>query len=46
MGIDDFSEERAENIRELNEAGIPVFAWIRAPKAQSFTFIDLTSMIV
>jgi len=47
MGIDDFSEERAENIRLLNEAGIPVYAWIRAPKAQSFTFrIDNASTLL
>ncbi|MEM8888737.1 MAG: hypothetical protein AAGD28_12200, partial [Bacteroidota bacterium] len=47
MGIDDFSEERAANIRLLNEVGIPVYAWIRAPKAQSFTFrIDNASTLL
>jgi hypothetical protein len=38
LGILDFSPERAEVVRRLNEAGIPVIAWLLLPKEQGYWF--------
>lgn len=32
----DFSPERAEVVRHLNQAGIPVVAWVELPKEEGF----------
>ncbi len=36
VAISDLSEERAKTVRQLNEAGIPVIAWIVLPKEQGY----------
>ncbi len=38
MGMLDLSPERAEVVRTLNEAGIPVVAWLLLPKEQGYWF--------
>lgn len=47
IGVNDFTQERAESIKELNEAGIPVYAWLKAHDNQGHTFrIDNASFIL
>jgi hypothetical protein len=38
MGILDFSDERAEVVRRLNEAGIPLVAWLLLPREDGYYF--------
>lgn len=38
LGILDHSPERAEVVRRLNEAGIPVTAWLLLPREQGYWF--------
>ena len=38
LGILDFSTERAEVVRRLNEAGIPVTAWLLLPEEEGYWF--------
>jgi hypothetical protein len=38
LGILDTSPERAEVVRRLNDAGIPVIAWLLLPKEQGYWF--------
>ena len=38
LGILDFSPERAEVARRLNQAGIPLTAWLLLPKEQGYWF--------
>jgi hypothetical protein len=38
LGILDLSQERAEVVRRLNEAGVPVTAWLLLPKDQGYWF--------
>jgi len=38
LGILDFSEERAELIKRLNTAGLPVIAWLLLPEADGYWF--------
>ncbi len=38
LGVLDFSNERAAVVRRLNEAGIPVVAWLLLPKDQGYWF--------
>jgi len=38
LGILDFSEERAELVKRLNKAGIPVIAWLLLPEADGYWF--------
>ena len=38
VAISDFSPERAELVRRLNQARIPVIAWLMLPKEQGFYF--------
>ncbi|MFN2285432.1 MAG: hypothetical protein ACK2UQ_13500, partial [Anaerolineae bacterium] len=38
LGLRDLSEERAEIVRRLNDAGIPVVAWLLLPEAQGYWF--------
>ena len=38
LSIQDFSAERAETVRRLNEAGIPVTAWLLLPKELGYYF--------
>src|SRR5512142_1814849 len=38
LGIIDLSPERAEVVRRLNEAGVPVTAWLLLPKDQGYWF--------
>jgi hypothetical protein len=38
MGLRDFSAERAEVVRRLNERGIPVHAWLLLPQEQGYWF--------
>jgi hypothetical protein len=38
LGILDLSDERAEVVRRLNRAGIPVTAWLLLPKEQGYWF--------
>jgi len=38
LGILDLSEQRAEVVRRLNQAGIPVTAWLLLPKEQGYRF--------
>ncbi len=38
MGMLDLSPERAAVLRELNEAGVPVVAWLLLPKEQGYWF--------
>jgi hypothetical protein len=36
LGILDFSPERAEVVQRLNQAGVPVIAWLLMPRAQGY----------
>lgn len=36
LGIPDLSRERAEAVRQLNRAGVPVIAWLLLPKNQGY----------
>jgi hypothetical protein len=38
LGILDFSPERAEVVSRLNQAGVPVVAWLLLPKDQGYWF--------
>src|SRR5512133_1979337 len=38
LGILDLSDLRAEVVKQLNEAGIPVIAWLLLPKDQGYWF--------
>ncbi len=38
LGIRDFSDERAEVVRQMNRAGIPVTAWLLLPEEQGYWF--------
>jgi len=38
LGLRDLSPERAEIVRRLNAAGIPVVAWLLLPEAQGYWF--------
>jgi len=38
LGLPDLSPERAAVVRQLNEAGIPVTAWLLLPKDQGYWF--------
>jgi hypothetical protein len=38
LGILDLSEERADVVRRLNKAGVPVIAWLLLPKEQGYWF--------
>jgi len=38
LGILDLSRERAQVVRRLNQAGIPVIAWLLLPKEQGYWF--------
>jgi len=38
LGIRDLSAVRAEVVRRLNDAGIPVTAWLLLPKEQGYYF--------
>src|SRR5512142_3225037 len=38
LGILDLSKERAAVVRRLNEAGVPVTAWLLLPKDQGYWF--------
>ncbi|RPI78352.1 MAG: hypothetical protein EHM41_25245, partial [Chloroflexi bacterium] len=38
LGILDLSQERAEVVKRLNEAGVPVIAWLLLPKEQGHWF--------
>lgn len=38
LGILDLSPERAEVVRRLNRAGVPVIAWLLLPKEQGYWF--------
>jgi hypothetical protein len=38
MGILDLSNERAEVVRRLNEAGIPLVAWLLLPREEGYYF--------
>ncbi len=38
IGLHDFSPERAMTIRKLNEAGIPVVAWLLLPERDGYWF--------
>ena len=38
LGILDFSEERAELVKRLNTAGVPVIAWLLLPEADGYWF--------
>ncbi len=38
LGILDFSPQRAEAVRRLNQAGIPVIAWLLLPRDQGYWF--------
>jgi len=47
IGISEFTEQRAQSIRELNSLGIPVYAWLKASGAQGETFrVDNASSIL
>lgn len=47
LGIMDFSPERAEVVQRLNQAGIPVIAWLLLPKEQGYWFnLDNVSQAV
>jgi hypothetical protein len=38
LGILDFSKERAELVKRLNKAGIPVIAWLLLPESDGYWF--------
>jgi hypothetical protein len=38
LGLLDLSPERAKSVRRLNQAGIPVIAWLLLPKSQGYWF--------
>jgi hypothetical protein len=38
LGILDFSDERAELVKRLNTAGVPVIAWLLLPEADGYWF--------
>ena len=38
LGILDLSAERAQAVRKLNQAGVPVVAWLLLPKEQGYWF--------
>jgi len=38
MGILDLTDERAQVIRDLNKAGVPVFAWLLLPEEKGYWF--------
>ena len=38
LGILDLSEERAELVKRLNKAGVPVIAWLLLPEADGYWF--------
>ncbi len=38
LGIMDLSDERAEIVKRLNEAGVPVIAWLLLPKEEGYWF--------
>ena len=38
LGILDLSEERAKVVQKLNQAGIPVIAWLLLPEAEGYWF--------
>lgn len=38
LGIPDLTAERAEVVRRLNRAGVPVIAWLLLPKSQGYWF--------
>ena len=47
IGISDFTEVHAQNIRQLNDAGIPVYAWLKANDTQGHTFrVDNASSLL
>ncbi|MEM6800965.1 MAG: hypothetical protein AAF696_06145 [Bacteroidota bacterium] len=47
IGIVEMNEARAKSIQTLNEAGIPVFAWIKALEVQGSTFrVDNASSLL
>jgi len=38
LGIMDLSQERAQVVRRLNEAGVPLIAWLLLPREQGYWF--------
>ena len=38
LAIIDFSEERAAVVKRLNEAGVPVIAWLLLPEEEGYWF--------
>ena len=38
LGLLDFCEQRAQFVQKLNQAGIPVIAWLLLPKSQGYWF--------
>lgn len=47
MGVRDFSEERAEVVRKLTRAGVPVTAWLLLPQDQGYwTSLDTVAATV
>ena len=38
LGILDFSKERAQLVKRLNKAGLPVIAWLLLPEEQGYWF--------
>ncbi len=38
LGVLDFSEERAQIVKKLNQAGVPVVAWLLLPEDQGYWF--------
>jgi len=38
LGILDFSEERAQIVKKMNQAGVPVVAWLLLPEDQGYWF--------
>ena len=38
LGIIDFSEERAQVVKNLNKLGVPVIAWLLLPKEEGYWF--------
>lgn len=38
IGLHDFSEERTKTIQKLNQAGIPVVAWLLLPEEEGYWF--------
>lgn len=47
LGILDFSQDRVEVVRRLNQAGVPVIAWLLLPSSQGYWLnLDNASQVV